>query len=67
MLNIQYRIDSHHNIGGIVVEDCRDILSREGIGSVADQQASFTYRNMNDIGIYKKKISRIVADLNSNP
>ena len=33
----------YHNIGRVVVEDGWNILSREGIGCVTDQQTSFTY------------------------
>ena len=33
---------TYHDIGGIVVEHGGDVLSREGIGCVADQQTCFT-------------------------
>ena len=31
------RYPVHHNIGGVVVEHCRNVLPREGIGGVGDE------------------------------
>ena len=39
----------HHDIGRVVVEHRRDVLTGEGIGRVADEQASFTCEHLQNL------------------
>lgn len=33
----------HHHIGAVVVEHCGDVLGREGVGGVGDQEAGLAH------------------------
>ena len=36
----------YHAVSGIVVEYCRDVLGREAVGRVGDQQAALAHRSI---------------------
>ena len=40
------RSSVHHDIGAVVIEYRRDVLSREGISSVGYQEACLSYRTI---------------------
>jgi hypothetical protein len=39
---------TNHDVGRVVVKDSRDVFTREGVGSVGNQQAGFTDGTITD-------------------